>query len=540
MNEEDELLDGGSRQVPGASVAEETPLFSAGDATDDYNEYYSILGDDADEGNDGRDREALRARKALRAAAVVVPPEHAEADAFVDAIEPTPDSATPSATSERAADADADAAAERQSRQDRRYAEHRNLDEDLQYPDWAKHEKHVFILSMAGKPIYSRYGSEDKLASIMGVMQALVSFVQEEKNQLRSFRAGQHTFVFSVRGPIILVAVACTGESEFHLSMQLNYVYNQILSVLTQSQLTRIFDQRINYDLRRMLSGTEKQMDNLLDMLDRNASFFLGAVRCLRMASSARDKIAQVLQASRIKDLVFALLIADNQLICLLRRKRYSLQPLDVHLIFNWVAASQSFRQGETWAPICLPKFNTEGFLYAHVSYIDEACTACLLLLSNNKDVFPELSECRTKIVQSLSSNGSLQAISQALARKSYRTTQLETPELRHFLYMTKSTKQFTMPALEPPYNLQEEEQRLFRQYQFVHQHMHSAHRSMKIFFQIGSKETMLGWVTSGFELYACFGPLVTKRVAIDSVLRLIRWMKTQEDSLFMINSHTF
>lgn len=36
---------------------------------------------------------------------------------------------------------------------------------------------------------------------------------------------------------------------------QLNYLYNQILSVLTSTQLTRIFEQRINYDLRLLLGG---------------------------------------------------------------------------------------------------------------------------------------------------------------------------------------------------------------------------------------------------------------------------------------------
>ena len=55
---------------------------------------------------------------------------------------------------------------------------------DPSNPAWAKHEKHVFILSLAGKPIYSRYGNEDKLASIMGVMQALVSFVEDDKDEL--------------------------------------------------------------------------------------------------------------------------------------------------------------------------------------------------------------------------------------------------------------------------------------------------------------------------------------------------------------------
>eukprot|EP00054_Salpingoeca_dolichothecata_P018406 m.113092 g.113092 ORF g.113092 m.113092 type:complete len:515 (+) comp22858_c0_seq6:97-1641(+) len=413
-------------------------------------------------------------------------------------------------------------------------------DEDVQSPEWRTHEKHVFIISSAGKPIFSRYGNEENLASLMGVMQALSSFVQDDKDELMSFTAGKHRFVYQHRGPLLLVMVASTGESEAQLSMQLNYVYSQIIFVLTYSQLTRIFSQRQNYDLRRMLSGTEKFIDNLLDMLDKNPSFFLGAVRCLPLACSVRDKIAQVFQSCRTKDLVFAVLIADNQLITLLRPKKYSLHPADLHLIFNLVSASSAFNTGESWTPLCLPKFNNTGFLHAHVSYIDDACTACLLLISNNRDAFFELSGCRAKIVQSLSSNGCLQAISQSLAKKSYRIGHLNIPDLRHFLYKSRTTAQFTSPAFEPPYNLPDQEQRLFRRYQYVHHRIHSQARPLKIYYHGGTHECLLGWVTSAFELYAAFGPLTTKNVAIEAVMQLIRWMKREEDKLFIVNSQTF
>jgi len=67
--------------------------------------------------------------------------------------------------------------------------------------------------------------------------------------------AGHHKFVFQLKDPLYLVAVAKTGESEAHLRDQLLYLHSQILSVLTSLQLTKIFEQRINFDLRRLLSG---------------------------------------------------------------------------------------------------------------------------------------------------------------------------------------------------------------------------------------------------------------------------------------------
>ena len=46
--------------------------------------------------------------------------------------------------------------------------------------------------------------------------------------------------------------------------------------------------------------------------------------------------------------------------------------------------------------------------------------------------------------------------------------------------------------------------------------------------------------VTQGFELYAVFGPLITKTSAIHAVNKLLRWIKREEDRLFILNSVTF
>ena len=133
-------------------------------------------------------------------------------------------------------------------------------------------------------------------------MQALVSFIQSSKDSIRYMVAGDHKFVFLVREHLILVAIAQTRESSAHLLLQLTYIYNQVLSILTLSQLARIFNTLHNYDLRRLLSGTEKTFDNLLNMMNQDPSFFLCAVRCLPLDSSVRDTVAQsIAQNSKVK-----------------------------------------------------------------------------------------------------------------------------------------------------------------------------------------------------------------------------------------------
>ena len=147
-----------------------------------------------------------------------------------------------------------------------------------------------------------RHGSEDKLVTIMGVLQALVSFVQDAKDNMRCIISGDHKFVFLVREHLILVSVSRGEESTQQLMLQLSYMYNQILSVLTHSTLHKIFKQRRNYDLRRLLTGAEKFLDNLANMMDYEPGILLGAVRCLPLDNQIRDNIAQtIIQNGKIK-----------------------------------------------------------------------------------------------------------------------------------------------------------------------------------------------------------------------------------------------
>lgn len=407
-------------------------------------------------------------------------------------------------------------------------------------PTWKKYEKHVFVLSEAGKPIYTRYGNEEKLVTMMGLMQAIVSFVQDSNDSIRSIHAGKHKFVFLVRGPIILVTVCSAQDSKAQLVLQLTYVYHQILSVLTFTQLTKIFEQRRNYDLRKHLSGTEKFLDNLLDLMSRDPSFLLQAVRCLPLSNTVRDTIGQSLQSAKDKDLVFAILVVDNQLVTMVRPKKFSLHPSDLHLIFNLVSASTAFHTYESWAPICLPRFDNSGYLYGHISYLNDESPACLLLFSTDRNAFFALSECKKKIMERLEKYKCLEPLAKAAENGNYSITQVRIPELWHFVYKSRSTAQFTSPQIGHPYTTEAEKERLFAIYLYLHHRIHSSSRPLKILCYSTNTEMVLGWVTSGFELYATFSPLTTKALAINAVNRLLRWIKKEEDVLFIINSYTF
>jgi len=407
---------------------------------------------------------------------------------------------------------------------------------------WAKHPKHIFVISEAGKPIYSLHGEEDHLVSLGGIMQALVSVVADSCDAIRLIRAGKTTIVFLAKPPLILVAVSSTGQSDTQLTTQLNYIYNQILSILTGTQLNKIFSQRRNYDLRRMLSGSERLMTHLSNAMDKDPCFFLSAVRCLPLSASVRDTVSEsiIRFAGKVQDVVFGILIADNQLVTLVRMKKYYIHPADLHLIFNLINSSESFKHSESWSPICLPKFDSGGFLHAHVSYLTDNCPACLLLLTLDRNAFFDLSTARAKIVERMERHGSIAAIEAAIKGSSYSTRSIELPEMRHFLYKSRTSAQFTSPEYAVCYKSLEERDRLCRVYLAMQNRFHSVHRPLKLLHLATSHEVVLGWLTQAFELYAVFSPLQSKLSVITAVNKLLRWVKKEEERLFILTAPTF
>lgn len=93
--------------------------------------------------------------------------------------------------------------------------------------------------------------------------------------------------------------------------------------------------------------------------------------------------------------------------------------------------------------PICHPKFNTAGFFHTHISYLEPASDLCLILVSANREDFFNLSDCKHRFLERLSQRTAYKAL-EALKCPSYSVSQVGIPELRHFLYKSKTSGLYT------------------------------------------------------------------------------------------------
>lgn len=340
--------------------------------------------------------------------------------------------------------------------------------------EWKAKLKHFLILSSAGKPIWSRHGADSLIVNNIGVIQTIISFYQDAKDMLRGFTAGDVRFVVMSKGPLNLVAISRLGESDAQLRTQLESLYMQILSTLTLPSMERMFRTRASTDLRRPLQGTETLLSALADGFTRGSpSTLLSALECLKMRKSHRQVINNAFLKIRRSNLLYGLIVAGGRLVSVVRPKKHSLHPGDLHLIFNMLFEAGGVKAGggENWIPLCLPGFNNTGYLYMYVSFVNlekvtEEVTerpstsegsseeVAVLLISADKESFYEMREMRNDLVQHLNKNGSTDIIRAAVKQGRLLSTSIAPGSpLQHFLYKSRGNVQFIMPSYEPHFD---------------------------------------------------------------------------------------
>lgn len=454
------------------------------------------------------------------------------------------------------------------------------LGDDERLVMWRSKLKHYMILSSAGKPIWSRHGDLSLINSSMGVMQTIISFYEGMKNPLRGFTAGNTRFVVATEGPLYFVAISRLGESEIQLRDQLKALYMQILSTLTLPTLTKIFVHRPSTDLRTPLQGTEGLLSSLADSFTKGSpTSMLGALECLRIRKSQRHALNNAFLKGRAENLLYGLIVAGGKLVSVIRPRRHSLHPSDLQLIFNMLFESGGIKAGggENWVPLCLPAFNSSGYLYMYVSFFDdpEAEGAehpassveeqiAIILISPDKESFYDLKEMRDKVATSLKKNDHLKIIKAAVKAGRPKVTSIAPgSQISHFLYKSRANVQFCMSSLEPfsgghhhsgTVNEDDEvdadestgdqglvsRRRLMTLYHQLHASAHARHSHLKVLHCAGQDATSLAWTTPIFEFYCVGGPNASRGLMTQGANKIIQWARKEEERLFIIGGGVF
>jgi vacuolar fusion protein MON1 len=240
--------------------------------------------------------------------------------------------------------------------------------------NWDFEMKHIFILSSSGKPIFSKHGDEQSLSTTFGLIQAIVSIVENTGDRIVCIAAQKRRIVWFLRNSLYFVSISTSDEPEAVLSAQLEFMYDQIIFVLT-SKVHEVLRLNPSKDIRDLLGyDTIKQMHLSCSENSTPAYVAFRAVTAFVCAEDLRIMIQLALKnCVDVSGSVFGVVLFRDQLLTFSTNATTDLElaTSDFLLLANFVGKSNSLRSNDqNWVPICLPEFNPDAYVQAYICNI--------------------------------------------------------------------------------------------------------------------------------------------------------------------------
>lgn len=146
--------------------------------------------------------------------------------------------------------------------------------------------KHIFILSSAGKPIYTKHGDEQELVTTFGLLQAVISIIHDSGDMIKCIKSKHRKIVYFIRNSLYFIIVTSTNELDAVLSLQLEFMYSQILVILT-SRVHDILENNSSKDIRDLLGPETTRLLHATCPSDITSPYI--AFQCVKSFAMAND-----------------------------------------------------------------------------------------------------------------------------------------------------------------------------------------------------------------------------------------------------------
>jgi len=273
----------------------------------------------------------------------------------------------------------------------------------MKLDNFFKKNRHFFIMTDGGKPVYSRYGDEIENSTIFATISAIITkftifnSTDDKKEEINIISNSKNKIVFLKKGALIFIVLSKKNDSISLLHSQLEFVFLQLMSILTNN-----FYQRLEDNPSRCLtamSDTEVLFENMIKYTSHTFASLFNSFQVLNC--EFREILNKICEDNLGKGRI-CMILTINEIISLAHHPDIKICPGDIVLIQNLISSSESLRETETWVPICLPGISNEGYLQLYCKFDILGIGICFLTENMDPKYFMEFAEQYQNINQIL------------------------------------------------------------------------------------------------------------------------------------------
>ena len=235
-------------------------------------------------------------------------------------------------------------------------------------------KRHFLIMSDGGKPVYSRYGDPIENNSIFATLSAMITkftiFNSDNsfKENLNVICNNKNKIIFLKKGQLIFIALSKKDDCTSLLYSQLEYLYNQLMSILTISFYSKLGDNPSK--CLSTMSGTENLFEQIIQYSSNSFTSLFNSCQVMNYLEG-RDKINKIAEECR-GDALYCIIMSPYEIIALARSNQINVVSSDLVLIQTLIFCQEMLRSQESYVPICLPGISEQGYIQFYSNFSEE------------------------------------------------------------------------------------------------------------------------------------------------------------------------
>ena len=286
-----------------------------------------------------------------------------------------------------------------------------------------KQNRQYFIMTEGGTPIYSRYGDEIKNCSLSATFSAIITkFVafnggaNNIEESLNYIKNEYSLIVFLKKGKLFFIAMSNKNDSISFLYRQLELIYHQLLSVITNDRMHALEEKPST--CTKLLTNSNYLFEQIIEYTSHSMVGVLKSYQVLPIDN--RNKLNEICSKYRGEALITCLITLNaKEIIAISKSSVIEIDFSDIILIQCLIMTIGSLRENESWVPLCLPGISADGFLQLYSNFLPPNQYGILYITEKQEQTsFSTFTELSRKIYDEIKEKGFLPSIEKAIETK--------------------------------------------------------------------------------------------------------------------------